>query len=127
MRNSTDQTAPLPLLAVHRLGPRPLALHLRTAMVTWTSSHAAWRSLRHDPPPWSLEPLQADQRLQVYLAGYLQDAGRTDNSQVETDGDAWATFLAAIETRSSTGSTHAWMEFRLSSATPIAGRTPARK
>ena len=88
MKSPTDQIAPPPLLAAHRLGPR---------MLTWTSSHAACRSLGHGSPPWSREPLQTVQLLQADLGRYLQDAAPTDNSQAETDGDAWATFLAAMD------------------------------
>jgi polyhydroxyalkanoate synthase subunit PhaC len=97
MTNPTNQTAPPHLSATHRLGPRPLALHLGTAMLTWTSSRAGSGSLKHGSPPWSPETLQTGQRLQADLAEYLQDAARTDNNQAEPDGDAWAAFLAAMD------------------------------
>lgn len=41
--------------------------------------------------------MQTVQLLQAGLGGYLQDAAPTDSSKAETDGDAWATFLAAMD------------------------------
>jgi polyhydroxyalkanoate synthase subunit PhaC len=80
----------------HRLGPRPLALHLGTAILTWTSSRAASGSLRHGSPPWSQQSRQAGQELKADLAGYLEGPGQVDpNSKAESD--AWAEFLAALD------------------------------
>ena len=33
-----------------RLGPRPLPLHLSTALMTWASSESAWQLWKHDSP-----------------------------------------------------------------------------
>ena len=106
------------------MGPRPLALHLGTAMLSWTSSRAASASLRHGSPPWSPQTRQRGERLREYLAVLLgpggqidlyqpdarqSDSGRSGQDQIGqgAGGDqAWAAFLAAmdgeIETRIAT-------------------------
>ena len=33
-----------------RLGPRPLPLHLSTALMTWASSESAWQLWKRDSP-----------------------------------------------------------------------------
>ena len=40
----------LPRMATPRLGPRPLPLHLGTALMTWASSDAAWRLSKPGSP-----------------------------------------------------------------------------
>ena len=40
----------LPRMATPRLGPRPLPLHLGTALMTWASSDAAWRLSKQSSP-----------------------------------------------------------------------------
>ena len=51
------QTRPLAnLLALrHRLGPRPLPLHLGMAAMMWLGSRAALPSLKNGSPPWKGE------------------------------------------------------------------------
>jgi polyhydroxyalkanoate synthase len=110
------------LLGAPWLGPRPLLLHLGTAMLIWTSSCAASASLRHGSVPWSPENRQRAERLREDLAVLLGQGGQIDLDQADGrqpdsdqtgqdwigagDGQAWASFLAAmdgeIETRITT-------------------------
>src|SRR5258708_37991228 len=40
----------MPASPLHRLGPRPLARHLGTALMTWASSESAWKLWRRGLP-----------------------------------------------------------------------------
>lgn len=51
-----------------RLGPRPLPLHLATAILTWQSSCAAWPLSRTDLLPWNPDLRRTAERLQKDLA-----------------------------------------------------------
>ena len=80
----------------NRLGPRPLGLHLGTAMLTWSSSRAGSGNLRNGSPPWSPETRQRGARLQDDLAAYLRgvDPTTTDSAAEEK---AWRAFLSALD------------------------------
>jgi polyhydroxyalkanoate synthase subunit PhaC len=81
---------------VNRLGPRPLALHLGTAMLTWTSSRAASGNLRNSSPPWSEETRQEAEHLQADLAAYLGDSGE-EGAPTGADDATWTAFLSAVD------------------------------
>jgi polyhydroxyalkanoate synthase len=90
------------------LGPKPLALHLGTAMLSWTSSRAASASLKHGSLPWGPKNRPRAERLWEDLAALLGQGGQIDLDQADADqtGQGWAGFLAAmddeIETRIAT-------------------------
>ena len=66
----TDRAPTLGLPAPdRRLAPRPLPLHLATAMNGWTSSRGALPLLRNVSLPWRPEVAAAAQSLQAALAG----------------------------------------------------------
>src|SRR5689334_16787264 len=53
----------------HRLGPRPLPLHLGTALMTWASSDAAWRLSRQGSPNSSQSSPLADLLKEIPAGG----------------------------------------------------------
>jgi polyhydroxyalkanoate synthase len=81
---------PPPLI---RLGPRPLPLHLGTAMLTWTSSRAGSANLRNGSPPWNPTTQATAEKFQTDLRTYLRDADPKDRD----DEAAWASFLEALD------------------------------
>jgi polyhydroxyalkanoate synthase subunit PhaC len=96
MTSRKDESVPPRPPPINRLGPRPLALHLGTAMLTWTSSRAASENLKNGSPPWSPETLLDGTRLQADLAAYLQGVAPSDNDSA-TEDSAWAAYLSAVD------------------------------
>ena len=70
MTGTEAQTAPEP--AARRLGPRPLALHLAVAALTWQSSRSAWPIWNSGSLPW--KDAKAAAALRKVLQGVDPDA-----------------------------------------------------
>ncbi len=97
MKKIEDMPAPGRIPPPVRLGPRPLPLHLGTAMLTWTSSRAGSESLRRGSPPWSPEIRPAARHLCADLAAYLADGGKDRPEADGTEEAAWSAFLSAVD------------------------------
>ncbi len=65
-----------------RLGPRPLPLHLGTALMTWASSESAWRLWKRDSPS-SSPSSTAPEPLASVIAEANELEARTGSGQFE--------------------------------------------
>ena len=82
-------TAASPAEPPARLGPRPLPLHLATALQAWTSSRAAFETSRSGSPPWNPNGTAGDGAARRALAEILERAGAAEGGA--------AAFRAALD------------------------------
>ena len=83
-----------------RLGPRPLPLHLATALLTWASSQAVSVHLKSGSVPWNESLAKRGSDLQQELAALLNPTAGTDHPEdrdARAHGENWFAFDDALE------------------------------
>ena len=73
-------------VAMPRMGPRPLALHLATAAMTWSSSLIALPRLKNGLPPWKPPFVERAAELSGALAADVAFAKDTLAIELERRG-----------------------------------------